>query len=182
MCKGRVTCPPNLSLLTLRHTTTTPSHPSLPPSATNSHPSQLSQADTGTALWPEYVSYAPCPPDVFFGVFLSAAVVLAIVACLFVFCFFFLFLMPHWFLILPHSSICLLLGMSHEPKSPSLGMISTATRTTATVSPLTPSPLNGSIVANGSPATQSAHSGFAAALRKLAKQAEEPRGKTRRLI
>lgn len=67
--------------------------------------------------------------------------------------------------------------MSHEPKSPSLGMISTATRTTATVSPLTPSPLNGSIVANGSPAAQSAHSGFAAALRKLAKQAEEPRGK-----
>ena len=66
--------------------------------------------------------------------------------------------------------------MSHEPKSPSLGMISTATRTTATVSPLTPSPLNGSIVANGSPAAQSAHSGFAAALRKLAKQAEEPRG------
>ncbi|XP_045074768.1 genetic suppressor element 1-like, partial [Coregonus clupeaformis] len=66
-------------------------------------------------------------------------------------------------------------GMSHEPKSPSLGMISTATRTTATVSPLTPSPLNGSIVANGSPAAQSAHSGFAAALRKLAKQAEDPR-------
>ncbi|XP_077104287.1 genetic suppressor element 1 isoform X3 [Siphateles boraxobius] len=66
-------------------------------------------------------------------------------------------------------------GMSHEPKSPSLGMISTATRTTATVSPLTPSPLNGSIVPNGSPASQSAHSGFAAALRKLAKQAEEPR-------
>lgn len=59
-------------------------------------------------------------------------------------------------------------------------MISTATRTTATVSPLTPSPLNGSIVANGSPATQSAHSGFAAALRKLAKQAEEPRGKVAR--
>ncbi|KTF91449.1 hypothetical protein cypCar_00007561 [Cyprinus carpio] len=67
-------------------------------------------------------------------------------------------------------------GMSHEPKSPSLGMISTATRTTATVSPLTPSPLNGSIVPNGSPASQSTHSGFAAALRKLAKQAEEPRG------
>ncbi|KAG9342036.1 hypothetical protein JZ751_018354, partial [Albula glossodonta] len=72
-------------------------------------------------------------------------------------------------------------GMSHEPKSPSLGMISTASRTTATVSPLTPSPLNGSIVPNGSPAAnsslavQSAHSGFAAALRKLAKQAEEPR-------
>uniref|UniRef100_A0A672PG57 Genetic suppressor element 1-like n=1 Tax=Sinocyclocheilus grahami TaxID=75366 RepID=A0A672PG57_SINGR len=64
----------------------------------------------------------------------------------------------------------------HEPKSPSLGMISTATRTTATVSPLTPSPLNSSIVTNGSPASQSAHSGFAAALRKLAKQAEEPRG------
>lgn len=79
---------------------------------------------------------------------------------------------------LSHSPpICPLVGMSHEPKSPSLGMISTATRTTATVSPLTPSPLNGSIVANGSPATQSAHSGFAAALRKLAKQAEEPRGK-----
>ncbi|XP_076852809.1 genetic suppressor element 1-like isoform X2 [Brachyhypopomus gauderio] len=73
----------------------------------------------------------------------------------------------------------LIKGMSHEPKSPSLGMISTATRTTATVSPLTPSPLNGSIVPNGSPAAQSAHSGFAAALRKLAKQAEEPRGKTR---
>nr|XP_029510096.1 genetic suppressor element 1-like [Oncorhynchus nerka] len=70
-----------------------------------------------------------------------------------------------------------LCSMSHEPKSPSLGMISTATRTTATVSPLTPSPLNGSIVANGSPAAQSAHSGFAAALRKLAKQAEDPRGK-----
>ncbi|KAG5839286.1 hypothetical protein ANANG_G00203430 [Anguilla anguilla] len=72
--------------------------------------------------------------------------------------------------------------MSHEAKSPSLGMISTASRTTATVSPLTPSPLNGSIVPNGSPAAnsslpvQSAHSGFAAALRKLAKQAEEPRG------
>uniref|UniRef100_A0A673HAT6 Genetic suppressor element 1-like n=1 Tax=Sinocyclocheilus rhinocerous TaxID=307959 RepID=A0A673HAT6_9TELE len=68
------------------------------------------------------------------------------------------------------------ISMSHEPKSPSLGMISTATRTTATVSPLTPSPLNSSIVTNGSPASQSAHSGFAAALRKLAKQAEEPRG------
>ncbi|XP_078400734.1 genetic suppressor element 1 isoform X3 [Cetorhinus maximus] len=74
-------------------------------------------------------------------------------------------------------------SMSHEPKSPSLGMISTATRTTATVSPLNPSSLNGSIVPNGSPATNStlsvpsAHSAsFAAALRKLAKQAEEPRG------
>ncbi|XP_019327071.1 PREDICTED: LOW QUALITY PROTEIN: genetic suppressor element 1 [Aptenodytes forsteri] len=74
-------------------------------------------------------------------------------------------------------------GMSHEPKSPSLGMLSTATRTTATVSPLTPSPLNGSIVPNGSPAASSTlsvqaapSSSFAAALRKLAKQAEEPRG------
>lgn len=74
-------------------------------------------------------------------------------------------------------------GMSHESKSPSLGMLSTATRTTATVSPLTPSPLNGSIVPNGSPAASSTlsvqaapSSSFAAALRKLAKQAEEPRG------
>uniref|UniRef100_G3TVR3 Gse1 coiled-coil protein n=1 Tax=Loxodonta africana TaxID=9785 RepID=G3TVR3_LOXAF len=74
-------------------------------------------------------------------------------------------------------------GMSHEPKSPSLGMLSTATRTTATVSPLTPSPLNGALVPGGSPATSSAlsvqaapSSSFAAALRKLAKQAEEPRG------
>ncbi|XP_069758230.1 genetic suppressor element 1 [Narcine bancroftii] len=74
-------------------------------------------------------------------------------------------------------------SMSHEPKSPSLGMISTATRTTATVSPLNPSSLNGSMVPNGSPAANStlpvpsAHSAsFAAALRKLAKQAEEPRG------
>ncbi|XP_067854235.1 genetic suppressor element 1 isoform X2 [Heptranchias perlo] len=74
-------------------------------------------------------------------------------------------------------------SMSHEPKSPSLGMISTATRTTATVSPLNPSSLNGSTVPNGSPAANStlsvpsAHSAsFAAALRKLAKQAEEPRG------
>lgn len=76
-------------------------------------------------------------------------------------------------------------GMSHEPKSPSLGMLSTATRTTATVSPLTPSPLNGSLVPSGSPAAsstlpvQAAHNAsFAAALRKLAKQAEEPRGKS----
>uniref|UniRef100_A0A8B9I4I9 Gse1 coiled-coil protein n=1 Tax=Anser brachyrhynchus TaxID=132585 RepID=A0A8B9I4I9_9AVES len=74
-------------------------------------------------------------------------------------------------------------GMSHESKSPSLGMLSTATRTTATVSPLTPSPLNGSLVPNGSPAASSTlsvqaapSSSFAAALRKLAKQAEEPRG------
>ncbi|KAL4630252.1 genetic suppressor element 1-like isoform X4 [Arapaima gigas] len=64
-------------------------------------------------------------------------------------------------------------GMSHEPKSPSLGMISATPRTTATVTPLA---LNGSVVPNGSPAVQSTHSGFAAALRKLAKQAEEPRG------
>lgn len=63
-------------------------------------------------------------------------------------------------------------------------MLSTATRTTATVSPLTPSPLNGSIVPNGSPAASSTlsvqaapSSSFAAALRKLAKQAEEPRGR-----
>ncbi|XP_063103835.1 genetic suppressor element 1 isoform X4 [Cavia porcellus] len=74
-------------------------------------------------------------------------------------------------------------GMSHEPKSPSLGMLSTATRTTATVNPLTPSPLNGALVPSGSPATSSAlsapaapSSSFAAALRKLARQAEEPRG------
>ncbi|XP_076989333.1 genetic suppressor element 1 isoform X2 [Tamandua tetradactyla] len=74
-------------------------------------------------------------------------------------------------------------GMSHEPKSPSLGMLSTATRTTATVNPLTPSPLNGALVPGGSPASSSAlsaqaapSSSFAAALRKLAKQAEEPRG------
>ncbi|XP_075796056.1 genetic suppressor element 1 isoform X3 [Pelodiscus sinensis] len=74
-------------------------------------------------------------------------------------------------------------SMSHEPKSPSLGMLSTATRNTATVSPLTPSPLNGALVPNGSPAGNSSlsvppapSSSFAAALRKLAKQAEEPRG------
>ncbi|KAM5137899.1 genetic suppressor element 1 [Mantella aurantiaca] len=74
-------------------------------------------------------------------------------------------------------------GMNHEPKSASIGMLSTATRTTATVSPLTPSPINGSLVPNGSPAANSAlsvqsapSSSFAAALRKLAKQAEEPRG------
>lgn len=75
-------------------------------------------------------------------------------------------------------SVCLslLAGMSHEPKSPALGMISTAPCTMATVSPLTPSPISGALIANGSPASQSGHSGFAAALRKLAKQAEEPRG------
>ncbi|XP_068459491.1 genetic suppressor element 1-like isoform X1 [Clinocottus analis] len=61
-------------------------------------------------------------------------------------------------------------GMNHESnKSASLGMISTATRTTATVSPLSP-------LTNGNAVVQSANSGFAAALRKLAKQAEDPRG------
>ncbi|KAF0041231.1 hypothetical protein F2P81_007129 [Scophthalmus maximus] len=61
-------------------------------------------------------------------------------------------------------------GMNHESnKSPSLGMISTATRTTATVSPLSP-------LTNGNAVAQSGNSGFAAALRKLAKQAEDPRG------
>uniref|UniRef100_A0A673AA21 Gse1 coiled-coil protein n=1 Tax=Sphaeramia orbicularis TaxID=375764 RepID=A0A673AA21_9TELE len=61
-------------------------------------------------------------------------------------------------------------SMNHDSnKSPSLGMISTATRTTATVSPLSP-------LTNGNAAAQSANSGFAAALRKLAKQAEDPRG------
>ncbi|XP_051917592.1 genetic suppressor element 1-like isoform X1 [Hippocampus zosterae] len=63
-----------------------------------------------------------------------------------------------------------LTGMSHEStKSPPLGMVSTATRTTATVSPLSP-------LTNGSALAQSSNSGFAAALRKLAKQAEDPRG------
>ncbi|XP_067857112.1 genetic suppressor element 1-like [Heptranchias perlo] len=81
------------------------------------------------------------------------------------------------------SSTYFFTGMNHEPKSPSLGMISAAQRTTATVNPLTPSSLNGPVVTNGS---QSAHgtpnargghtASFAAALRKLAKQAEEPRG------
>ncbi|XP_028440374.1 genetic suppressor element 1-like isoform X1 [Perca flavescens] len=61
-------------------------------------------------------------------------------------------------------------GMNHESKkSPPLGMISTATRTTATVSPISP-------LTNGNAVAQSANSGFAAALRKLAKQAEDPRG------
>uniref|UniRef100_A0A8C4YZC3 Genetic suppressor element-like domain-containing protein n=1 Tax=Gadus morhua TaxID=8049 RepID=A0A8C4YZC3_GADMO len=59
--------------------------------------------------------------------------------------------------------------MNHGSRSPSLGMISTATRTTATVSPLSP-------FTNGNAVAQSANSGFAAALRKLAKQAEDPRG------
>ncbi|XP_034442949.1 genetic suppressor element 1-like isoform X2 [Hippoglossus hippoglossus] len=61
-------------------------------------------------------------------------------------------------------------GMNHESnKSSALGMISTATRTTATVSPLSP-------LTNGNAVAQSTNSGFAAALRKLAKQAEDPRG------
>ncbi|XP_054589123.2 genetic suppressor element 1 isoform X1 [Nothobranchius furzeri] len=61
-------------------------------------------------------------------------------------------------------------GMNHDSnKSPSLGMITTATRTTATVSPLSP-------LTNGNAVAQSANSGFAAALRKLAKQVEDPRG------
>ncbi|KAM3609683.1 uncharacterized protein V6R79_018466 [Siganus canaliculatus] len=60
--------------------------------------------------------------------------------------------------------------MNHESnKSPTLGMISTATRTTATVSPLSP-------LTNGNAVAQPGNSGFAAALRKLAKQAEDPRG------
>lgn len=75
---------------------------------------------------------------------------------------------------IPSECVCLCAslpaGMSHEPKSSALGMISAAPCTMATVSPLTPSPIS------GSPASQSGHSGFAAALRKLAKQAEEPRG------
>lgn len=50
-------------------------------------------------------------------------------------------------------------------------MISTATRTTATVSPLSP-------LTNGNAVAQSTNSGFAAALRKLAKQAEDPRGES----
>ncbi|KAM8862089.1 genetic suppressor element 1-like isoform 1-T1 [Synchiropus picturatus] len=60
-------------------------------------------------------------------------------------------------------------GMNHESnKSPPIGMITTATRTTATVSPISP-------LTNGN-TVQSGNSGFAAALRKLAKQAEDPRG------
>lgn len=59
--------------------------------------------------------------------------------------------------------------MNHEStKCPSLGMISTVSRSTATVSPLSP-------LTNGNAVAQSANSGFAAALRKLAKQAEDPR-------
>ncbi|KAI4825267.1 hypothetical protein KUCAC02_020954, partial [Chaenocephalus aceratus] len=58
--------------------------------------------------------------------------------------------------------------MNHESNKSQLGMISTATRTTATVSPLSP-------LTNGNAVAQSANSGFAAA-RKLAKQAEDPRG------
>lgn len=63
-------------------------------------------------------------------------------------------------------------GMNHEStKCPSLGMISTVSRSTATVSPLSP-------LTNGNAVAQSANSGFAAALRKLAKQAEDPRGES----
>ncbi|XP_051872343.1 genetic suppressor element 1-like isoform X2 [Pristis pectinata] len=81
------------------------------------------------------------------------------------------------------SSTYFFTGMSHEPKSSALSMISATQRTTATVNPLTPSSLNGPVVTNGS---QTAHgtpntrgdqtASFAAALRKLARQAEEPRG------
>ncbi|XP_072365894.1 genetic suppressor element 1-like isoform X2 [Scyliorhinus torazame] len=74
-------------------------------------------------------------------------------------------------------------GMSHEPKSSSLSMISATQRTTATVNPLTPSSLNGPVVTNGNPSSLGASNArgvhtasFAAALRKLAKQAEDPRG------
>ncbi|XP_078098477.1 genetic suppressor element 1-like [Mustelus asterias] len=74
-------------------------------------------------------------------------------------------------------------GMSHEPKSSSLSMISATQRTTATVNPLTPSSLNGPVVTNGNQSSHGASNSrgvhtasFAAALRKLAKQAEDPRG------
>ncbi|MGH0120657.1 UNVERIFIED_CONTAM: hypothetical protein FKN15_068232 [Acipenser sinensis] len=68
---------------------------------------------------------------------------------------------------------------SYEP------MISPALKSTATVNPLTPSPPNLSSVSKrrlsvrGTPtaATGTHSASFAAALRKLAKQAEEPRGK-----
>ncbi|XP_072880183.1 genetic suppressor element 1-like isoform X1 [Hemitrygon akajei] len=74
-------------------------------------------------------------------------------------------------------------GMSHEPKSSALSIISATQRTTATVNPLTASALNGPVVRNdnqtghGTPNIRGGHTAsFAAALRKLAKQAEEPRG------
>ncbi|XP_078283381.1 genetic suppressor element 1-like isoform X2 [Rhinoraja longicauda] len=80
------------------------------------------------------------------------------------------------------SSTYFFTGMSHEPKSSALSMISATQRTTATVNPLTPSLLNGPVVTHGSqaahgvPNTRGGHTAsFAAALRKLAKQAEEPR-------
>ncbi|KAK6490698.1 genetic suppressor element 1-like [Huso huso] len=71
----------------------------------------------------------------------------------------------------------LLQGGSHEP------MISPALRSTTTVNPLTPSPPSQSSVSKRSlsvhmtpTAAAGTHSAsFAAALRKLAKQAEEPR-------
>lgn len=178
-----MTCPPNLSPLTLRHTTKAPL-PLAPPIPIRS---SCHKQIPGTTLCPDCLCVQ--------GNELCAFLCSHISVCTGLFAYFFnpQFLVAH-FLILIFFACCfsnlnavliintfpissLSVGMSHEPKSPSLGMISTATRTTATVSPLTPSPLNGSIVANGSPATQSAHSGFAAALRKLAKQAEEPRGK-----
>ncbi|TRY95340.1 hypothetical protein DNTS_034099, partial [Danionella cerebrum] len=66
--------------------------------------------------------------------------------------------------------------MSLDQSSPSSILLSAAPCSMATVCPLTPSPANGAVSANGSPPSQSGHAGFAAALRKLAKQAEEPRG------
>ncbi|XP_048377535.2 genetic suppressor element 1-like isoform X2 [Stegostoma tigrinum] len=84
------------------------------------------------------------------------------------------------------SSTYFFTGMSHEPKSSSLSMISATQRTTATVNPLTPSSLNGPVVTNGSHSShgtanaRGVHTAsFAAALRKLAKQAEDPRGCSR---
>uniref|UniRef100_H3AAH9 Uncharacterized protein n=1 Tax=Latimeria chalumnae TaxID=7897 RepID=H3AAH9_LATCH len=74
-------------------------------------------------------------------------------------------------------------GMSHEPKSPSLGMITPAPRSMAAVNPLAAPSLTGTIGTNGShsvhgtAASVGGHTAsFAAALRKLAKKAEEPRG------
>lgn len=185
LSKGWVTWPHNLSPLTLNYTTKAPLllTPPIPirPSCHKQIP--------GTTICPYCLcgrkqlsallsSHIIIYSAYFLKIFLMTQALMTLMS-------FFFFLsvgsfiwLQYWLLILSHSPpFCPLVGMSHEPKSPSLGMISTATRTTATVSPLTPSPLNGSIVANGSPATQSAHSGFAAALRKLAKQAEEPRGK-----
>ncbi|XP_072139154.1 genetic suppressor element 1-like [Mobula birostris] len=81
------------------------------------------------------------------------------------------------------SSTYFFTGMSHEPKSSALSIISATQRTTATVNPLSASALNGPVVRNdnqtghGTPNIRGGHTAsFAAALRKLAKQAEEPRG------